>query len=120
MAEKIVKNSPAPAAGTMGNKAFKRSRYEKMETAYGYIPADVYTINSDTLVFNLPAKELIHAKFVFAGGANPSYELFTGSTINSPVSFDVGTTTEAVIHYVIHYLRGHGTANLQIKLNPTN
>jgi len=112
MAEKIVKNS---ATGTMGTKAFKRSRYEKMETAYGIVPAAAYTINTDTLVFNLPAKELVYAKFVYAGDGT-SLELFTGSDLSTSTEFVLPSPTEEDIHYVIHYLRGHGTSNLQIKL----
>lgn len=113
MADKIVKNS---ATGSMGIKAFKRSRYEKMETAYGLVPAAAYTINTDTLVFNIPAKELVYAKFVYAGDGS-SYELFTGSDLSGDLEFVLPNTTEEDIHYVIHYLRGHGTANLQIKLS---
>lgn len=139
MATKVVANSQT---GTMGNKALKRSRFEKMETAYGRIPAAAYTIG-DTLNFNLPAKELIHAKFVFgtslAGKVDPqtpntathaeALELLHGASLSSAIVWNCGAGAVAEdINYVIHYIRGTGKQGLggsaaqqgiQIKLTPS-
>lgn len=117
MADLVVANS---STGTMGTKALKRSRFEKAEVAYGKIPAAAYAIGTDSLVFNLPAKELIHARFFF--GANgvsdalvaetdanvEALEVFHGANLASAISWNVGTSTEADINYVIHYIKGTG------------
>ena len=120
MANKNVANS---TTGTMGIKAYKRSRYEKMETAYGKIPAAAYDIDTDSLVFNLPAKELIYFRAVFsangkadaaaaAGSANvEAIEVFCGADLSSALGWVVSTSTEADINWVAHYIKGSGKAH---------
>lgn len=119
MAAKVVANS---ATGTMGTKALKKSRFEKMETAYGRIPAAAYVVGTDTIVINLPAKELIHAKFLFgatSGQTDPTVantathaealELFHGADLSGNVTWNLGAGAVAAdINYVIHYIRGTG------------
>jgi len=99
-----VKNS---TTGDMGDKAAKRSRYEKAETAYGKIPAEAYEIG-DTLSFDdIPMKNLIHAQFR-AGSTN--LEIFHGADLSSAVVWDILQTNgvTADIDYVVTYIRGTG------------
>lgn len=120
MATLVVANS---STGTMGNKAYKRGRYEKAETAYGYIPAAAYNIN-DILTFNIPAKELIFAKFLFNGVSNDitstgtsaeALEIFSGATVTNgvlAVTWNVGAAATAQpISYKIEYIRGTGRSH---------
>lgn len=103
MANVSVKNS---ATGTMGNKAAKRSRFEKAEVAFGKIPAAAYTVG-DTLVFNQPPmRSLIKAELVSNG---ETLQVFHGADLSSAVAFDIvadGITAD--ISYVITYIRGTG------------
>lgn len=103
MATVQVKNS---STGTMGTSAAKRTRYEKMETAYGKIPAAAYAVG-DTLSFDdLPMKELVHARFT---GNGEVLEVFHGASLASALAFDVSNTAAtADISYVIHYKKGTG------------
>lgn len=106
MADKSVKNS---ATGTMGTDAAKRTRYEKMETAYGKIPLASY-VTGDVLVFDqIPAKEIVYGRFVTSEGG--SLEVFNKTDFSSTVawSFASATGTNPLdIHYVIHYKKGTG------------
>ena len=107
----------------MGRKAYKRTRFEKAEKAYGYIQAAGYTIG-DTLVFNIPAKELIFAKFLFNGTAGDvsatgtsaeALEIFSGATVTAgviAVTWNVGAGAVASpISYKIEYIRGTGASS---------
>ena len=98
-----VKNS---STGTMGTKASKRTRYEKMETGYGKIPAAAYAVG-DTLFFSgFPSKELVYARFVSNG---ESLDIFHGADLSSAVDFDIINDGDpADISYVFHYKKGTG------------
>ena len=107
MATPSVKNSQT---GAMGTQAAKRTRYEKMETAFGQIPAEAFDIG-DTLSFdNFPMKELIHAKFK---AGTTELEIFSGADLTSAVRWDLaqddGLTAD--IDYVVEYIRGTGLVN---------
>lgn len=106
MANVPVKNS---LTGTMGNKAAKRSRFEKLEVAYGLIPSTAFAVG-DTLIFNdPPMRELIKAELTANG---EKLEVFHGADLSSAVAFDIlndGST--AAISYVLHYIRGTGKVN---------
>lgn len=109
MSTVVVKNSET---GAMGSAAAKRSRYEKAEMAYGFIPAAAYNVG-DTLEFDgIPMKKLIYAKFVATANLNSdttSLELFAGTDISSPVAWDiVNDTATGDINYFVTYIRGTG------------
>lgn len=103
MANVPVRNN---VTGGQGNKAAKRTRYEKMETAYGKILAAGYAVG-DTLQFvDPPMKELVHARFV---GNDKVLEVFHGADLSSALAFDVEASGAAAdISYVIHYKKGTG------------
>jgi len=102
-----VKNSPA------STKKAKRSRYEKMEVAFGRILVNTDTpdiVFGDTAVFSkAPIKELINARFV--GNDGDVLELFRGvNDVNTPVTWaNLGQNTTA-IDYVVSYIKGTGHA----------
>ncbi len=106
MANVSVKNS---TTGAMGNQAARRTRYEKMETAFGKIPAAAWA-DGDVLVFDqLPMKELIHAQFVVGEGTNTEAEVFYGADISSPIYYNIGALSATTdISYVISYIKGTG------------
>ena len=106
-----VKNS---STGTLGTIAAKRSRYEKMETAYGKIPAAAWAVG-DTLIFDqIPMLALVHAKFVAStpSGTTNELELFHGADLSSAVAWDLNAepaaAAAATISYVVEYIRGTG------------
>lgn len=103
MADIPVTNS---ATGAMGNKAAKRSRFEKAEVAYGYIPAAAATVG-DTLVFNdPPIRQIIKAELTANG---EKLEVFHGADLTNAVTFDILNDGDpAAVSYVIHYIRGTG------------
>lgn len=106
-----VKNS---ATGDMGTKAARRTRYDRADVAFGQIPAAAYEVG-DTLVFNLPMKNLIHARFVATADNNDTtttLELFTGTDISGAIAWDIVNDNDSgVIDYVITYERGTGKVN---------
>jgi hypothetical protein len=101
-----VKNS---STGAMSTKAAKRSRYEKLETGYGKIPAAAYAVG-DTLSFDhFPMKSIVYAKFVSNGY---SLEVFHGTDVSSALAFDIHNSSSAAdISYVISYIKGTGNVN---------
>lgn len=109
MANVNVKNSPT---GSMGTLAAKRTRYEKMETAYGKIPAAAWAVG-DTLIFDqIPMLSLVHAKFVASAGSTNELEIFHGADLSSAIAWDLNAepaaAAAATISYVIEYVRGTG------------
>lgn len=109
MANVNVKNSPT---GSMGTIAAKRTRYEKMETAYGKIPAAAWAVG-DTLIFDqIPMLSLVHAKFVASAGSTNELEIFHGADLSNAVAWDLNAepaaAAAATISYVIEYVRGTG------------
>ena len=109
MANVNVKNSPT---GSMGTLAAKRTRYEKMETAYGKIPAAAWEVG-DTLIFDqIPMLSLVHAKFVASAGSTNELEIFHGADLSSAIAWDLNAepaaAAAATISYVIEYVRGTG------------
>lgn len=109
MANVNVKNSPT---GSMGTIAAKRTRYEKMETAYGKIPAAAWAVG-DTLIFDqIPMLALVHAKFVASAGSTNELEIFHGADLSSAIAWDLNAepaaAAAATISYVIEYVRGTG------------
>ena len=105
-----IKNSSTGALGTI---AAKRTRYEKMETAYGKIPA-AWAVG-DTLIFDqIPMLALVHAKFVASTPSTTtnSLELFHGADLTSAIAWDLNAepadAAAATISYVIDYVRGTG------------
>ena len=104
MAIKQIQNS---TTGAFGVNAAKRTRYEKMETAYGTIPLNSYA-NGDTLQFvQIPSRNLIHAKFVTTAG--DVLELFNSANLTAPLTWTLGANGAPQISYVIEYIRGTGT-----------
>ncbi len=106
-----IKNSSTGALGTI---AAKRTRYEKMETAYGKIPAAAWAVG-DTLIFDqIPMLALVHAKFVASTPSTTtnSLELFHGADLTSAIAWDLNAepadAAAATISYVIDYVRGTG------------
>lgn len=104
-----VKNS---STGSMGTRAAKRTRYEKMEVAYGKIPATAWAVG-DTLIFDqIPMLDLVHARFVASAGDTPELELFHGADLSSDIDWDINAAPTdaagATISYVISYIRGTG------------
>ena len=106
MADVNVKNS---ATGDMGTVAAKRTRYEKMETAYGKIPAAAWEVG-DTLIFDqIPMLALVHAKFVAGAGDGQALELFHSADLSSDINWDIVNDGDtATISYVVEYIRGTG------------
>lgn len=90
-------------------KAAKRTRYEKLEVAYGKIPAAAYAVG-DTLSFDhSPVKSLVHAKFTANGHA---LEVFHGADLSSALAFDIlNSSSTSDISYVISYIKGTGHVN---------
>ena len=102
MATVEIKNS------LTNTKAAKRSRYEKMEVAYGKIPAAAWQ-DGDTLSFTqIPLLNLIHARFVSSSGTNNELEIFTGADLTNPINWNLVAGSETDISYVISYIRGTG------------
>jgi hypothetical protein len=104
MANVQIKNS------ITNTNAAKRTRYEKMETAYGKIPAAAWA-DGDTLQFTeIPMLNLIHARFVASVGSTPELELFSGADLSSPIDWNLANSgnTTGDISYVISYIRGTG------------
>lgn len=104
-----VKNSPT---GTMGTQAANRTRYEKMETAYGKIPAAAWAVG-DTIIFDqIPMLSLVHAKFVASAGSTNELEIFHGADLTSAITWDLNAepaaAAAATISYVVEYVRGTG------------
>ena len=109
MATVNVANSSTGALGTI---AAKRTRYEKMETAYGKIPAAAWAVG-DTLVFDqIPMLALVNAKFVASDGTTPELELFHGQSLTDAIAWDITAGAvggaAATISYVVEYIRGTG------------
>lgn len=109
MANVNVKNSQT---GDMGIVASKRSRYEKLEVAYGQIKVnannpDLYL--GDTAILSLiPGKEVINAKFVSNDTTPEDLEIFVGNNTNDdPIDFTLGRNT-TLIDYYVQYIRGTG------------
>lgn len=124
MANVQVKNS------LTNTKAAKRTRYEKMEVAYGKILAADFAAD-DTLSFDqIPMLNLVHAKFVASEGFGTlELELFHGADLTNPITWDIVNNGDtADISYVISYVRGTGKlgANadqgklLQLTINSSN
>ena len=106
MANKSVKNS---STGTMGIDAAKRSRFEKSEIAYGKIPAAAY-VTTDVLQFTqIPAKEIISARFVTSNGVE--LEVFNKTDVSTTVPWTITGGTTRDINYYIVYIRGTGKAH---------
>lgn len=100
MADVNIKNS------LTNTIAAKRTRYEKMETAYGKIPAAAWA-EGDTLIFDqIPMLSLVHAKFVSNGEI---LELFHGTDLTSDIDWDIlNDGDSADVSYVVSYIRGTG------------
>lgn len=104
MADVQIKNS------LTNTIAAKRSRYEKMEVAFGKITSDMWD-DGDILVFDqIPMKELIHARFVSDDGNNPELELFHSADLSSAQYFNLAgsISSPSNISYVISYIKGTG------------
>jgi hypothetical protein len=104
-----VKNNPT---GTMGSRAAKRSRYEKLETAFGQVKVNTNNPDihlGDTAIFGqIPMKGLIEARLKTNAGTPNKLELLMGSDLtDSPVTWTVGADT-TVIDYVVSYIKGTG------------
>lgn len=110
MADVIVKNSPT---GTMGTIAAKRTRYEKMETAYGQIPSEAFEIGDTLVLDQIPMKELIFAKFK---AGTTELEILPGADISSAIVWDLAQTNgvTADIDYVVEYIRGTGRTDVSV------
>lgn len=109
MANKSVKGTPT---GTMGKLAAKRSRYEKMEVAYGQIKVNANTpdiVIGDTAVFDqIPMRSLIEGRFVTNASTPDELNVFTAaSDTDAAVSWTVAKDT-TTIDYVVSYIRGTG------------
>lgn len=109
MANQQVKSS---ATGTMGNKAAKRSRYEKLEVAYGQVQINGATpdvVFGDTAIFGqIPAKELIHAHFVSNAGTPDVLDLYCETdSVNTPTEWTLAKDATK-IDYVVSYKKGTG------------
>jgi len=109
MANISVKGTPT---GTMGKLAAKRSRYEKMEVAYGQIKVNANTpdmVIGDTAVFDqIPMRSLIEGRFVTNAGTPDELNIFTAaSDTDAAVSWTVAKDT-TTIDYVVSYIRGTG------------
>ncbi len=89
---------------------FNRSRYEKIEVAYGTVAASSYAVN-DTIHFSdVPAKEIIEAKFV---APNAELAISPGTNLTNAIVFDVLNGGDPVaFDYVITYVRGGGETGL--------
>lgn len=106
MALQVVKNS---STGTMGINAARRSRYEKLEVAYGKVPAASYA-NGDTLQFaEAPSRSIVYARFV--SGAGDVLEIFSGTNVAAPIAWTLAGGAVADINYIIEYIRGSGKAH---------
>lgn len=91
---------------TTNTQAVRRTRYEKMETAFGKILAAQYAVG-DTLIFNkIPSKEIIH---VSLAGATKGKEMYYGTDFSAAVAFDINNSSAtADLYYTISYIRGTG------------
>jgi|JI61114DRNA_FD_contig_21_3873567_length_695_multi_14_in_0_out_0_2 hypothetical protein len=89
--------------------AAKRTRYEKMEVAYGKIPSTAWA-DGDTLVLDqIPMLQLIHAKFVSDAGTTTELELFHGADLTNAIAWNISNSnTTTNISYVVSYIRGTG------------
>jgi hypothetical protein len=89
--------------------AAKRSRYEKLEVAYGKILSTAWA-DGDTLVFDqIPMKGLVHARFVSDAGTTTELELFSGTDLSSAIAWNISNSnTTTNISYVISYIKGTG------------
>jgi len=102
MANISIKNS------LTNRNAAKRTRYEKMEVAYGKIPAAAWS-NGDVLVLDqIPMKQLIHAHFVASAGNTPELEIFSQADLSEALYYNLANNSTADISYVISYIRGTG------------
>jgi len=104
MANKEVKNS------LTNPDAAKRSRYEKLEVAYGTIKSSDWADGDILVLDQIPMLALVHAKFVAAAGNNPVIELFNSSDLDGPIYYNLagGIGGPVDISYVVSYIRGTG------------
>ena len=99
----------------MGGKAAKRTRYGKLEVAFGSVNVNGATpdiLIGDTAEFvHSPIKELIYAKFKTNAGTPNELELFVdANSVNAATDWTVGKDTTK-IDYVIEYVRATGHAS---------
>jgi hypothetical protein len=105
MATKVIQNS------LNNTSAKKRTRYDKLQVAYGRILVGAGGTNDanvgDVVKISLPMKAIVHAEFKSSAG--DSLTLFNKSSL-SP-TWDV-TGTPTYIDYYISYIRGTGKPGL--------
>lgn len=105
----------------LGTLAKDSSRYEKMEVAFGKLAAGSFLL-LDTLAFNIPAKNIISAKFIIgattadADAGAEILEIFPGADVSNTIVWATGLAHAAVaaatLSYKIEYIRGTGGAGI--------
>ena len=88
----------------------KTSRYEKLEVAYGVIPAASYTLG-DTISFaGVRSKDIVDATIVVHTDSPVTLRVYPGTDLTS--ALPIATLTKADISYIINYVRGSGKVTL--------
>lgn len=93
----------AVASTDIGNQ--KTVRFDRVNFAYGTIPAASYTAG-DLLVFNtIDAKDIVDVRLVPTGGTAVS--VYNNADFTQPIRLAVGTVASDIV-YRVDFIRGTG------------
>jgi len=117
----IIKNA-VTTADPNDISAVYSSRYEKIEEAFGVVPSSAFAAG-DTLVFPLPMRQLVSARFISQSATPVTLTVAPGTNLTSALRFPVGAAV-ANIAFNVTYVRGTGapgtdtTQGRQISITP--